>query len=637
MRRLALLALAVLGVAAWWVTSSAGADDSHTYRIEMYNAFGIVSGSDVRIGGVNAGSVTGLDINAKKRAVVTVSLSGPLSVLGKDTHCASEPQSLIAEYFIDCTPKGPPLPDNAEIPANRVRMTVQNDLVLNTLRTSYRDRLAELINEFGTGLAGNAHSLNEAIRLGSPALFNLRRVLDILASQNATIRNLNVDSDRIIGELASNRANVIKFIQTAGRTAAISATRRDDLSVDFNRLDDFLRALGPTVTQLGATARATTPLLRNLHSAAPGLTTLGRTLPAFNHSTRSSLVALGGAAVPGRRFLNQGRDEIQVLARAGKNAYPVGDVASKFLLDLDSPARAVNVDARAADSCPSGTPSARTKPCYSTGRTAPTGYDGYENLLNWFYQVAGATNEFDQIGHATRISLFGLPAVGPCGNFSTGHDAQTGAPGVPAAAGGTTTNITRTAPCVDWLGPNQPGINQNLHLPPYDPSVCPNGTTPGAALQYCNPAGATAKASSKSAKYQASATTTRRGAAPAGPSGAGSASASAGSGSTPRTGASPDAGSPAPPPSSPPAGQGPIPNLPPGVLPQGEGALHHLEQILGLPPGSLEGAAGGASNGAPNAGGGLGGVLGGGNPPTPPPSSGAAGATQNLLDYLLGD
>ena len=84
MRRLALLALLLAGVAVW-VTSLAGASDSHTYKIEMYNAFGLVKGSDLRIAGVNAGSVSDLSITPNKRALVTVSTSGPLGVLGKDT------------------------------------------------------------------------------------------------------------------------------------------------------------------------------------------------------------------------------------------------------------------------------------------------------------------------------------------------------------------------------------------------------------------------------------------------------------------------------------------------------------------------------------------------------------------------
>jgi len=36
----------------------AGADGSHTYKIELDNAFGLVNGSQVRIAGVTAGQVT---------------------------------------------------------------------------------------------------------------------------------------------------------------------------------------------------------------------------------------------------------------------------------------------------------------------------------------------------------------------------------------------------------------------------------------------------------------------------------------------------------------------------------------------------------------------------------------------------
>ena len=70
-----------------------------------------------------------------------------------------------------------------------------------------------------------------------------------------------------------------------------------------------------------------------------------------------------------------------------------------------------------------------------------------------------------------------------------GRDPQTGAPGVPAEDGGTTTDILEADNCVSWLGPNQPGINEDLNLPKYDPSVCPNGTEPPAAEQeLCSPA-----------------------------------------------------------------------------------------------------------------------------------------------------
>ena len=105
MRRIALIA-ALLAAAAGGVATVAGADDTHTYKLEMYDAFGLVPDAEVKVAGVTAGKITDLDINEDKRALVTVELTGPLAVLGDETECKSEPQSLIAEYFLDCQPAG---------------------------------------------------------------------------------------------------------------------------------------------------------------------------------------------------------------------------------------------------------------------------------------------------------------------------------------------------------------------------------------------------------------------------------------------------------------------------------------------------------------------------------------------------
>jgi phospholipid/cholesterol/gamma-HCH transport system substrate-binding protein len=540
MRRIALLITVLAGLAAW-LTSLAGADDSHTYHVEMYNAFGIVNGSNVRIAGVDAGTVTALDITPEKRADLTIETSGPLGVLGKDTRCASQPQSLIAEYFLTCNPKGPPLADGGTIPANHVTQTVQPDLVQNTLRESYRDRLTLLINEFGTALAGNPKELNEAIRLGAPALRKLQTALHILADENRTIRDLNANSDEIITQLANRRQDVISFIQHSRDVAAISASRRQDLATDFNRLDDFLAQLKPTLADLGTLADAQTPLLNNLRLAAPGLNTLAENLPAFNRASERSLTSLGRAAVPGRQALVQGKDEIQALAKSGKNAYPATKALDQFLLDVDSPKRHVETDARAARSC-----SNKTAPCWSTGRKAPTGYTGLEGLLNYVYYQTGAINQYDQYGHLLHFSLFDVGAT-PCGQgYNAGDNPADNFPppgnhtiGVPNKEGdGTTTQFSQINDCVSWLGAHQPGINQDVGSPPYDPSVCPNGSTD---LSLCNPAGASsaskAGAAGPRAGGTASAPQTSQGATGAtGPTGA--------TGATGATGVAPPVGVP---------------------------------------------------------------------------------------------
>src|SRR5439155_706374 len=156
-----------------------------------------------------------------------------------------------------------------------------------------------------------------------PAVWMKRMTLARFDASWPMIRDLNVNSDRIIGQLASNRANVIRFIQTAGRTAAAPAAPRDDPSADFARPDHRPAQLGPTAVSLRKTAIQSTPLLRDLHGAAPGLNTLALNLPSFNRATEKSVRALGQASVPGRKFVNQGTDELQALRRAGTSAQPV--------------------------------------------------------------------------------------------------------------------------------------------------------------------------------------------------------------------------------------------------------------------------------------------------------------------------
>jgi phospholipid/cholesterol/gamma-HCH transport system substrate-binding protein len=565
MRRLALI-LTLIAAAVAGIAATAGADDSHTYEIEMYNAFGLVPGSNVRIAGVNAGAVTDLDINSEKRAVVTVELTGELGTLGTETKCSTEPQSLIAEYFISCEPAGPPIVEDddadepdGDIPASHVSQTVQNDLVQNTLREPFRERLTLLINEFGTALAGNPDSLNEAIRLGAPSLTQLRKVTRMLAGQNTIIRDLNANSDEVIGRLADRREDVVRFIDEARDTAEASVARREDLSRDFELLDDFLAELRPTLAELDNLAVQQTPLLTDLRAAAPGLNRLALNLPPFNNATEASLDGLGKASRVGEQALRRGRDEITQLAVAGRKAPATAEILADLLRDLDDPRRAVEIDDRVtADT-------GRTNP--EAGTRDTKGYTGLEGLLNYVYYQTGALNQYDQIGHLLHFSLYNV-FTGPCGNFSSGRDPETGQPGVPAEDGGTTTDILEADNCVSWLGPNQPGVNEDLGLPKYDPSVCPNGTEPeAAARELCDP--------NDPARARARARSGRRSPATGRGEGAGEPGGGDGGG-----GGEPGGGSTA---GGDGGDTGPAPEAPPGPVPD-----DILDQILDLPPEALD-------------------------------------------------
>lgn len=551
MRRIVVIAgLICLGIAGF-LTASASGDDEHTYFIEFDNAFGLTNGSQVKVAGVSAGTVTALDVNSSKRAAVKVELNGPVAVLGQDTVCRSEPQSLIAEYFIDCTPKGDPIevPDESDaervedpdIPVAQTRQTVQNDLVLSTLRLPFRERLTLLINEFGTALAGNGENLNQAIRRGAPALEQTRQVTKLLASQNTMIRDLNANSDRIIGKLAERRQDVVRFIDEAKNTASIANTRRDDLSQNFALLDDFLAQLGPTMTELDNLAVQGTPLATDLRAAAPGLATLSRNLPDFNRSATDGLRALGNTSVVGKRALQKGKDEVKQLAKASKKSYSVSDNLSKFLRDIDDPSRAVEVDKRAN---------------VDTGRKGNTGYTGMEGLLNYLYYQTLAINQYDEIGHLLHFSIFEV-ATGPCANYNGGE--FNGQPGVPSTDGTTaTTDVLNAHRCVAWLGRNQPGLNEDIGTPPYDGSVCPEGSTD---LSICDPSNTFASTRSKASGKKAKAGgASGDGSTPTGPGGTGDPGGSGTDPTSPGTPTTPTTPTPGGTPTSPTPGAPPAPS-----------------------------------------------------------------------------
>jgi ABC-type transporter Mla subunit MlaD len=614
MRRLGFIA-GLVATAAAALAVSAPAGDSRTYLIEMYNAFGIVEGSDVRVAGVNAGEVTDLDVNSKKRAVVSVELSGPLAVLGSETRCSTSPQSLIAEYFIDCDPDGPPIESSGDIekpdvPADHVEGTVQNDLVQDTLREPFKRRLQLLINEFGTALAGNPHNLNEAIRLGAPALRDTEKVLRVLGNQNRIIRDLNVDSDAIISRLTERREDVVRFIEEARDTAAASAARRDDLSQDFAKLDDFLAKLNPTLKQLDNFTSAGTPLLTNLDASAPGLNELVKSLPEFNRNGRDALRTLGYASKKGEAAFTRGKEEIDALAKSGRNATYVGEMLADLFRDIDDPSRATEEDTRVAADTDRGPRTIQLD--NGSELTVEPGYTGMEGLLNYAYYQTGATNQFDQVGHLLHFNLY-YALTGPCGAFTSGRDPETGEVELPNVSGVATNNPSLTGSedfpgteeitkCATWLGNHQPGITVDDGLGPYDPSVCPQGTKPEQAEQtLCGPGLKKAGAQSDQQRRSGSRGSGRDGGGLQGLPG----------GDEP--GGLPD-----------------LPGLPGG----GGGGGLSLEDLLDLPrnllndlPQRLQDRVRNHTSGSNNTGGSSGGGGGGG---------GGGNAVNNLLDFLLG-
>jgi ABC-type transporter Mla subunit MlaD len=408
-KRVLAVAGVLVAVSALVVLAAGAGDEGGTYRVRaiFMNAFSVIPGEDVKIAGVKVGKVESLEVTADHKAAVVLRIDRPgFDDFRTDAECAIRPQSLIGEKFVECTPTQP-RPDGAQpaprlrridrgdgegqylLPVSQTSKPVDLDLVNNTLRLPYRERLAVIINELGTGLAGRGGDLRLAIRNADPALKETDKVLKILADQNRALARLARDGDAILAPLARDRSRVADFVSQANTVAQATAERSIPLEQSIAKLPAFLRQLRPTMQRLGGLADQMTPVLSDLGAQAPAINRFVKELGPFSEAALPALQSLGDAADVGRPALVKSKPILEDTGRLAATARPLADNLAALTTSLKD-----------------------------TG--------GVERLMDYiFYQVA-AINGYDSVSHYLRAGLL----LNQCSSYST-----TGSPACSAKFG----------------------------------------------------------------------------------------------------------------------------------------------------------------------------------------------------------
>jgi ABC-type transporter Mla subunit MlaD len=362
--------------------------DHYQVRAIFDNASALVNGEDVKIAGVPVGEVVGLDVTDDKQAAITLQIDKKeFTPFKADAHCTIRPQGLIGEKFVECTPGSASSPALRKIAHGDGKgerlLAVQDtsspvdlDLLNDIMRLPYRERLAILLNELGTGLAARGADLNEVIHRANPALRETDQVLEILGHQNRVLARLARDSDTALAPLAREREHFADFIVQANRTGEATAERSADIRLGIHRLPEFLRQLRLLLVDLEGFANQGTPLLTNVKQAAPALGRLIKAQGTLADASRESFPSLGDALERGRPALIRSRPLIQDLAKLGKQLDPTSK-------NLDALTKSVN----------------------ETG--------GVERINDFIYYVALTQNGFDSLGHYFRTAL----VTNPCNQY----------------------------------------------------------------------------------------------------------------------------------------------------------------------------------------------------------------------------
>src|SRR5947209_2796808 len=206
MRRVAGIVGSLAAVAVGLALTGAGGT-SGGYRVDAIfdNASFLIPGQDVKIAGARVGAVKDVVLTSDRRARVEMQVDGRFAPFRSDADCTIQPQSLIGEKFVQCTPgtpRGRVLRarggEAATVPVANTHAPVDLDLIFSALRLPYRERLSVIVNELGTGLAGQAEDLNAAIRRANPALGEANRVLGLVDRDRARLGALVDESDTIV-------------------------------------------------------------------------------------------------------------------------------------------------------------------------------------------------------------------------------------------------------------------------------------------------------------------------------------------------------------------------------------------------------------------------------------------------------
>jgi phospholipid/cholesterol/gamma-HCH transport system substrate-binding protein len=435
-RIVSILAVVLLAGAAALALGAKSGDDggSKTYHLYFDNAFGLTKGGDFKVAGVRAGKTTTFkvrEVNGRPLAEVTADVTEPgLADLRRDAHCEIRPQSLIGEYFVDCQPgTGKRLPDGGTLPVERTSSTIAIDLVGDVMRLPYRERLRLIVGELGAGLAGRPGDLSAVLRRAHPALRETSETLRILGRQTSTIKQFIGDARTVIGALENRKEDVSRFVEEAGRTAEISASRRTQLGETFHRLPAFLAELNPYMNRLGDLTEAQTPVLRDLQSASGELDTFFTRLRPFAAEGTPAFKALGEMSVTGRRAVQKTAKDVKELRKLAKDAPGLAKPLRQFLQTIDDRGRAVEPDRRAAATGPPSGDKTHTS-------SSRAGFTGMEAIWNYFYWQALSSNALDDIGHVLRLSI----VVNQCSSYQV----------KPSKA--------LLDKCNQFLGPTQPGV-----------------------------------------------------------------------------------------------------------------------------------------------------------------------------------
>src|SRR5262245_19879035 len=211
--------------------------DSKEYSAVFSDVTGVEEGDDIRIAGVQVGSVDSIDIQNRDLARVSFSVESDVP-LDRSTNARVRYRNLVGQRYIALTPGAGPsgvLPENATIPLSQTQPALDLTVLFNGFKPLFQALSPEDVNKLSY----------EIIRVFQGE----GGTMESLLAHTASVTNTIADHDKVIGELIDNLNSVLATLN-----------RRDgQLSSLITELQQFVSGLTadrkPILDSLDAVSR----------------------------------------------------------------------------------------------------------------------------------------------------------------------------------------------------------------------------------------------------------------------------------------------------------------------------------------------------------------------------------------------
>ena len=348
----------------WWLFNRAGTTEITAY---FDKSVGIYEGSNVRVLGVQVGSVTSV-VPQGDQVEVKLRVDRGIDIPA-DAKAVQITPSLVSDRYVQLAPAysgGDTMADGAVIPRERTATPVEVDQIYASIDelsmalgpdgANANGALTDLVNTGAANLEGNGAALGETITQLSDAS---RTLSDSRGDLFDTVKNLQV----FVSALAANDQQVRQFNNQLSNLTSFLNGERDDLGVALNQLSislgDVAKFVADNRDQL---VQAADGLVQPTQTLADGRENLVETLtilPLAISNLVNSYDAESGTLATRANLQDETQDPLGIVCRLidlgklvpgdprfeqlGAQIQPVIDRCSEFATLVQGPVRESNL------------------------------------------------------------------------------------------------------------------------------------------------------------------------------------------------------------------------------------------------------------------------------------------------------